>query len=281
MPAAGGNRRKDTKRHLASASSSSRKVPALGRPEEEEGAGGGQESLSTGEQGMSSNEPRGVAHIDIQREWQRAVQGIDPALVPAPPWAKGGGLGGSAPFGGLGLRGGGGCRKIAPEGCSCERGRETRWVGLGCSKGFLVGVFVGGQLVRSSRGKIGGGGCLRWRPLVRGLLRLRGGRVLEEWMKEWGVDQKLLDELDSDDAVETVEKEEEQSTSFETEVDDDMRLHQAQFAPMVRVPRASCCQRLGCSNGCQWVLVLMGASVCQQYMHAGERVCEQEVERTR
>ena len=63
--------------------------------------------------------------------------------------------------------------------------------------------------------------------------------MLEEWMKEWGVDQKLLDELDSDDAVETVEKEEEQSTSFETEVDDDMRLHQAQFAPMVRVPRAS------------------------------------------
>ena len=55
----------------------------------------------------SFSEPLGVAHRDLDREWQRAFQGLDPALVPKPPWeARGGDT--ALPFGSLGLRGGGG-----------------------------------------------------------------------------------------------------------------------------------------------------------------------------
>jgi hypothetical protein len=37
-------------------------------------------------------------------------------------------------------------------------------------------------------------------------LRLRGGRVMEEWMKNWDVDQAILDEMDEDEEEEAEEE---------------------------------------------------------------------------
>jgi hypothetical protein len=51
---------------------------------------------------------------------------------------------------------------------------------------------------------------------------------MEEWMKNWDVDQAVLDEMDEDEEEE--EAEEEESSLFETEVDDP-RVDTVQLAP--------------------------------------------------
>jgi hypothetical protein len=123
----------------------------------------------------SFSEPRGVTHRDLDREWQRAFQGLDPALVPKPPWeARGGDT--ALPFGSLGLRGGcgrdssssssssSGGRGAALRGVPCRRGHGTGWTGACLGTSNLIGGCVGEV----------------WRRMKR---RIRGVYVGDEWRR--------------------------------------------------------------------------------------------------
>ena len=77
------------------------------------------------------------------------------------------------------------------------------------------------QQPRGARGlRLSGGGG-------SATLRLRGGRVHEAWMDKWGVDKKMLEEMD---AVDEDESSAASTSSFETELDDP-RVHHVQYAP--------------------------------------------------
>ena len=131
----------------------------------------------------------------LRREWDRAMEGMDASLMSAPRWAAGF-------WGGHGAKGAEakGHSRTTVNSAINLRGGGFRdvvwWVGRMGRSGPEVRGRDGGRLLRCE-GDGGGGGEL---------LRLRGGRVMEEWMKNWDVDQAILDEMDEDEEEEAEEE---------------------------------------------------------------------------
>ena len=133
-----------------------------------------------------SSEMAVVDTSKVASEWRRAMAGIDASLVPDPIWDFGGGKGRESGGRGLSLRGGG---RVEADGVRVRDGDRRK--GLG-KRGAAESVETGRCAVGLALGE-----CVK-APVAVGL-RLRGGRLLEDWMKKWNVDQAQLDAIDGGD----------------------------------------------------------------------------------